>query len=79
MALPQPLVSRHLAYFRRTGLVEVTRESKYAHYRLASPAHVVHPNLVDCVRSCFVGIRSLDRERRAAARRVAERDVAPCD
>ena len=33
LALPQPLVSRHLAYLRRTGLVEVTRESKFAHYR----------------------------------------------
>ena len=77
--LPQPLVSRHLAYLRRTGLVDVTRESKYAHYRLAKPDHSVHRNLINCVRSCFVGIRSLDRERKAAERRVAERDVAPCD
>jgi ArsR family transcriptional regulator len=77
--LPQPLVSRHLAYLRRSGLVEVTRESKYAHYRLAGPAHDVHRNLIDCVRSCFVGIRSLDRERRAAERRVAQREVASCD
>jgi ArsR family transcriptional regulator, arsenate/arsenite/antimonite-responsive transcriptional repressor len=79
LQLPQPLVSRHLAYLRRARLVEVTRESKYAHYRLAEPSHAVHRNLVNCVRSCFVGIRSLDRERRAAARRVAERDTAPCD
>jgi ArsR family transcriptional regulator len=77
--LPQPLVSRHLAYLRRTELVEVTRESKYAHYRLAEPAHAVHRNLINCVRSCFVGIRSLDRERRGAERRVAERDAVPCD
>lgn len=79
LELPQPLISRHLAYLRRAGLVEVTRESKYAHYRLAQPAHAVHRNLVECVQSCFVGIRSLDRERRAAERRVAARDVAPCD
>jgi ArsR family transcriptional regulator len=77
--LPQPLVSRHLAYLRKTGLVEVTRESKYAHYRLAEPDHAVHRNLISCVRSCFVGIKSLDRERRAAERRVAERDATPCD
>ena len=77
--LPQPLVSRHLAYLRRTGLVKVTRESKYAHYRLAQPEHPVHRNLINCVRSCFVGIKSLDRERRAAALRVAEREAAPCD
>ena len=77
--LPQPLVSRHLAYLRRSSLVEVTREAKYAHYRLAEPEHAVHRNLINCVRSCFVGIKSLDRERRAAERRVAEREAAPCD
>ena len=77
--LPQPMVSRHLAYLRRAELVEVTRDSKYAHYRLAEPAHAVHRNLINCVRSCFVGIRSLDRERRAAERRVAARDADPCD
>jgi ArsR family transcriptional regulator len=77
--LPQPLVSRHLAYLRRSGLVQVTRESKYAHYRLAEPAHAVHRNLINCVRSCFAGIKSLDRERRAAAGRIALRDATPCD
>jgi ArsR family transcriptional regulator len=71
--LPQPTVSRHLAYLRRTGLVEGRRGWKYAHYRLAAPRHPVHRNLITCVRSCFVGIRSLDRERRAAARCVAKR------
>ena len=78
LELPQPLVSRHLAYLRRTGLVEVTRESKYAHYRLAEPAHSVHRNLVNCVRSCFTGIESLDRERGRAEKRVAARESAPC-
>lgn len=77
--LPQPLVSRHLAYLRKTRLVKVMRESKYAHYRLAEPEHAVHRNLIKCVRSCFVGIKSLDRERRSAERRVAERDETPCD
>ena len=77
--LPQPLVSRHLAYLRRAGLVDVTRTSKYAHYRLAEPENAVHRNLINCVRSCFVGIKSLDRERRAAERCVAERAATPCD
>lgn len=75
LSLPQSTVSRHLAYLRRAGLVEATRELKFAHYRLAEPTHTVHRNLVKCVRSCFTGIRSLDRERALAARRVAERSV----
>jgi ArsR family transcriptional regulator, arsenate/arsenite/antimonite-responsive transcriptional repressor len=79
LELPQPLVSRHLAYLRRSRLVEVTRDSKYAHYRLAEPGHALHRNFTNCVRSCFVGIKSLDRERRAAERRVVERSSTPCD
>ena len=78
LALPQPAVSRHIAYLRRTGLVECTRDWKFAHYRLAEPANAVHRNLIACVRSCFTGVPSLDRERAHAVRRVAEREEDPC-
>jgi ArsR family transcriptional regulator len=30
----QPKVSRHLAYLRKTGLVETRRDGKWTHYRL---------------------------------------------
>jgi ArsR family transcriptional regulator len=78
LALPQPTVSRHLAYLRRSGLVETTREWKFAHYRLSEPEDPVHANLIACARSCFRGIASLDRERSRAEQRVAERERAPC-
>ena len=78
LRLPQPTVSRHLSYLRRTGLVDVTREAKFAHYRLAEPDNAVHQNLVNCVRSCFRGITSLDRERRQAEARVKARALEPC-
>ena len=76
--LPQPTVSRHLAYLRRAELVEATREAKFAHYRLAEPAHSVHANLIACVRSCFRGITSLDDERARAEARVTERRTNSC-
>lgn len=76
--LPQPTVSRHLAYLRRSGLVEATREWKFAHYRLAEPENAVHGNLVACVRSCFGGIAALDAERASAEARVRERAADPC-
>ena len=79
LALPQPTVSRHLAHLRRAGLVEVSRAWKFAHYRLAEPSSAVHRNLVGCVRSCFVGVASLDAERAEAAKRVAARADDPCD
>lgn len=78
LCLPQPTVSRHLAYLRRMGLVEATREWKFAHYRLARPEHAVHRNLLDCVRTCFGGIASLDKERVHAQARVKARASEPC-
>jgi ArsR family transcriptional regulator len=38
LRLPQPTVSRHLAYLRRAGLVEGRRDGLWVHYRLAEPA-----------------------------------------
>jgi len=73
LGLPQPTVSRHLAYLRRTGLAEARRQWNVVPYRLADPAHPVHERLIDCVRSCFRGIRTLDRERARAAARIAKR------
>ncbi len=78
LGMPQPAVSRHLAYLRRMGLVSATREWKFAHYRLTEPRNAVHRNLVACVRSCFTGVPSLDAERQTAAVLVRARAEAPC-
>lgn len=79
LELPQPTVSRHLAYLRGAGLVAVTRESNFAHYRLTEAANQVHRNLLDCVRGCFIGIKSLDSERRRAVARARQREKEPCE
>ena len=50
---PQPKVSRHLAYLRRTGLVEARRQGLWMYYRLAEPRTDLHRKLVDCVGSCL--------------------------
>ena len=76
--VPQPTVSRHLAVLRAAALVDVTREWKFAHYRLAQPGDPVHRNLINCVRSCFRGIESLDRERAQAEDRAHARKINPC-
>ena len=78
LGLPQAAVSRHLAYLRRMGLVDVTREGWFAHYRLAEPEHAVHQALLQCVRGCFRGIESLDRERVEAESRAKARASEPC-
>ena len=78
LEVPQPTVSRHLGALRAAGLVEVEREWKFAHYRLAEPSDPVHRNLISCVRTCFRGIESLDRERVQADERVRARETDPC-
>ena len=72
--LPQSTVSRHLRYLHRAGLVEVSRDWKFAHYRLAAPRQSVHRALLGCVRTCF----QLDRERKAAEARAQSRTSDPC-
>jgi ArsR family transcriptional regulator len=79
LRLPQPTVSRHLAYLRRAGLVSARREPKYAYYRLAAPGDAVHANLIQCVRGCFGGVQLLAGERRAAERQVRRRQAHPCE
>jgi ArsR family transcriptional regulator, arsenate/arsenite/antimonite-responsive transcriptional repressor len=37
LRLPQPTVSRHLAYLRKTGLVECRRQGVWMYYRLGVP------------------------------------------
>ena len=78
LELPQAAVSRHLAYLRRMGLVDVKREGWFSHYRLATPGHSVHQTLLACVRTCFRGIESLDRERVEAEARAKTRASEPC-
>jgi ArsR family transcriptional regulator, arsenate/arsenite/antimonite-responsive transcriptional repressor len=63
--LPQPKVSRHLAYLRRTGLVLARKEGLWIYYRLARAQGEFHKKLLECLSSCFEDVSELrdDRER----------------
>ncbi len=78
LRLPQPTVSRHLAYLRRAGLVDATREWKFAHYRLSAPGDPVHASLLACVHDSFPEVAALARERRHGAARASARASEPC-
>ena len=49
LRLPQPLVSRHLAYLRKAGLVETRKEGLWVHYRIAPRRDEVTRTLLDAV------------------------------
>lgn len=62
LRVPQPRISRHLAYLRRSGLVNVSKCGKWAMYGLAKPRNSVHASLLRCLRGCFTNIDFLQRD-----------------
>lgn len=65
LKIPQPKASRHLAYLRRTGLVETRRDGLWIHYRLGRFSDSVLAAIADAVRH---GLTHLDAVQRDAAR-----------
>lgn len=65
LKIPQPKASRHLAYLRRSGLVETRRDGLWIHYRLGRFADPVIAAIVDAVRH---GLTHLDTVHRDAER-----------
>jgi ArsR family transcriptional regulator len=72
--LPQPTVSRHLAYLRRSGLVSGRKEGLWVHYRLARSKSGLARILLGCLGSCMG-----DPETFAQDRERLDRAVSCCD
>ena len=68
LRVPQPKISRHLAYLRRNDLATEKRRGKWIIYSLAAPRDRVHAALLHCVKGCFQEIdffkRDLQRARK---------------
>jgi ArsR family transcriptional regulator len=63
--LPQPTVSRHLAYLRKSGWVQSRKEGLWVYYRLAKPTSNLHRHLLFCIETCAEDVEELrlDRQR----------------
>ncbi len=74
LELPQPTVSRHLAYLRKHGLVVGRKEGLWVHYRLARRQTGLHRILLGCLGNCLgdPDVFAQDRQR-------LERAVSCCD
>ena len=70
LGLPQPKISRHLAYLRRTGLVEARKDGLWVHYRLARMDDPVMQALVDAAGHAIGHVASGEKDRRRLAQRV---------
>jgi ArsR family transcriptional regulator len=64
LGLPQPTVSRHLAYLRRSGLVAVRRDGVWMHYRVSSSLDPVVQKVVNAAIAALTEVSTTARDRK---------------
>ncbi len=64
----QPKISRHLAYLRKAGMVQVRREGKWMHYRIVQPADKRAGRVFAEVRAWLKEEREMQRDRARLAK-----------
>ena len=71
LQLPQPKVSRHLAYLRRAGLVVTRRDGLWVHYRLAPLSDPVLQTIQTSVSHALGHVDTLARDAKRLSKRQA--------
>lgn len=66
--LPQPTVSRHLAYLRRSALVETRKTGLWMYYSLAQAKSEFHRKLLECLTARFADVPKLKADARKASK-----------
>ena len=69
LGVPQPKVSRHLAYLRKARLVNIRKDSLWSYYTLALATASFHAKLLECLHCCFRDVPELARDADKLARR----------
>jgi ArsR family transcriptional regulator len=69
--LPQPKVSRHLAYLRSAGLVLARKQGLWNYYRLAPAKSDFHEKLLECLGTCFKEVPELARDAEQLKKSIA--------
>src|SRR6266516_69585 len=62
LKIPQPKASRHLAYLRRSGLVETRRDGLWVHYRLARAADPVLATIQEAVTHALTHVAAVHKD-----------------
>ena len=68
LGVPQPTASRHLAYLRRSGLVQTREAGLWVYYRLAAARTAFHKKLLECLSACVAEIAEVKGDARRLAR-----------
>lgn len=66
--VPQPKISRHLAFLRKAGLVTARREAKWMHYSIARPKNATARRIFEQALEALGSDADLQRDRAALTR-----------
>ena len=64
LGLPQPTVSRHLAYLRKSGLVAARRDGVWMHYQVARSLSPVARAIVGAAVDALQQVRATNQDRK---------------
>ncbi len=64
LALPQPTVSRHLAYLRKSGLVAARRDGVWMHYQLSRSLSPVLKDVVEAAVDALQQVPATTQDRK---------------
>src|SRR5678816_2401095 len=64
LELPQPTVSRHLAYLRRAGLVDVRRDGVWMHYQVARSLDPAVQTVLNAAVEALTGVQTTAQDRK---------------
>jgi ArsR family transcriptional regulator, arsenate/arsenite/antimonite-responsive transcriptional repressor len=67
LQVPQPKISRHLAYLRRAGLVTARKSGLWCYYSIAPGQAAFHKKLVSCLINCFGDVPQIKSDLARAA------------
>jgi ArsR family transcriptional regulator, arsenate/arsenite/antimonite-responsive transcriptional repressor len=79
LKIPQPKASRHLAYLRKSGLVETRRDGLWIHYRFGKLTDPVMAAIVDAVRHALTHVDIVHRDGERLQKRTGCCVPAPGD
>jgi len=66
LQVPQPRISRHLAYLRKAELVGVRKAGLWSYYSLARAETAFHKKLLSCLGNCFSEVPQIQADQARA-------------
>jgi ArsR family transcriptional regulator len=72
LGLPQPTVSRHLAYLRKSGLVDARRDGVWMHYRISTSLEPIAQRLVIAAIDALLEVSTTNQDRKQFERAFGE-------